>query len=507
MATATLAAAPRRLLEALSAHAGAVDAATPPDRDRLIDLLRVTAMLVVALGHWVAAAVTVAPDGSVTGTNVLEVIPGTQWLTLLLQVMGLFFATSAWSSARSLSRHPEGSWYLSRLRRIAAPTAVYVAVWTGLTALLVPWVPADTLAAGAGLVAVQLWFVAVIVLMFALTPVLHRLWRRHGLGLAAALAAGALAVDVAHRVAGVPLVGWLNFALVWSVPTVLGFAWHDGHLSRRRARGLLAGGAVATALLVASPWLPLSMVGVPGAEQSNNLPPSVALIALTCVHLGAVLLAADRLRAWLARPLVWAGVVAANRTAMTTYLWHLTALVVLVAVLVATGGTGWLGAVGSARWWLTRPLWLAMLILLTAPLILVFRRVEHARLPAVGDHAPRLVVATVGLVAGAGMLAMHGFAPAGQPVSVWALAVLAGAAAVRAWPSRSAVAGDVATGQRAVVDPDVAPAVGRLHDPTVTDVHGHVVDGSAEEHQVARGQLGPGDATRGIELHAGAVRQ
>lgn len=509
MAATTLTTAPRRLLGALNVHAGAVDAATPPDRDRLIDLLRVTAMLVVALGHWLAAAVTVAPDGTVTGTNVLEVVPVTQWLTLLLQVMGLFFATSAWSSARSLSRHrgDPGSWHLSRLRRIAAPTAVYVAVWAGLTALLVPWVPAESLAAGAQLVAVQLWFVAVIVLMFALTPGLHRLWRRHGLRLVGVLTAGALVVDVAHRIVGVPLVGWLNFALVWSVPTVLGFAWHDGHLSPRRARGLLVGGALATALLVASPWLPLSMVGVPGAEQSNNLPPSTALIALTCVHLGAVLLAADRLRAWLARPVVWAGVVAANRTAMTTYLWHLTALVVLVAALAATGGTGWLGAVGSTRWWLTRPLWLALLVLLTAPLILVFHRVEHARLPEVDPETPRLVVATLGLVAGAGMLAMHGFAPAVGGVSVWAVAVLVGAAAVRAWPSRSAVAGDVTPGERPVVHPDVAAAVRRLDDPAVADVHRHVVDGVAEEHEVTRGQLGAGDTTRGVELHAGAVGQ
>lgn len=429
-----------RPLSPLLARASRIDAATPPDRDRLIDLLRVVAMLVVAVGHWLAAAVVVAPDGAISTTNTLAVVPATRWLTLLLQVMGLFFVTSAWSSARSRAGRtgPWTAWYLTRLRRVLVPTAVYVAVWSVLAVLLASWLPADTAATAGRLAAVQLWFVAVIVAMFALTPLLYGLWRRHGVALPVAAVVAALAVDVAHRILGIPLVGWLNYLLVWSVPTLLGFAWHDGYLGRRAGRWLLAGGLAALAGLIATPWLPVAMVGVPGAARSNTSPPSVALVALTCVQLGAVLVAQDRLRALLRRPLAWAAVVGANLTAMTTYLWHLTALVGLVGLLRLTGGTGWLGAPGSQRWWLTRPVWLAALALLTVPLVVVLRRVERVRVPDLAPTLWRLAVATVAVVLGAAQLARTGFTPADGPtvagLDVPAAALLVGAALVRAWP-------------------------------------------------------------------------
>ena len=422
----------------LTRRADALDRATPPERDRLIDLLRVAAMLTVAAGHWLAAAVTISPTGAVHATNTLGVVPATRWLTLAVQVMGLFFATAAWSSARTLQRRPgtARAWYLDRVRRIAAPTGVYVATWAALAAVLGLTVSPDLVSTIGQLVAVQLWFVAVIVLMFAMTPLLHRGWQRFGPRLLLVLTGLAAGVDAAHRILHVPVVGWANFVLVWSVPTVLGFAWHDGWLTaaRRRAWALLIGGGVALTALVASPWLPLSMVGVPGAAQSNNSPPSVALIALTCVHLGAVLVAAGWLRRLLARPRVWLAVVTANLTAMTTYLWHLTALVMLAGMLRLTGGTGWFGAVGSGRWWATRPVWLLVLALLTVPVVALLKGVERAPLPDVPPTPLRLAVATAGLVVGASLLAQHGFVAPTGPTAV--IAVLVGTTAARAWPRR-----------------------------------------------------------------------
>lgn len=419
----------------LTTAAMRLDAATPPDRDRLIDLLRVAAMLTVALGHWLAAAVTVEPDGTVHATSTLAAVPASQWLTLGVQVMGLFFAISAWSSAATLSGRPVHTrrFIGSRLRRVLLPTGVYVAVWWGL-ALALPAIAGEAASTAGALVGVQLWFVAVIVLMFAATPALWRAWQRYGWHAPLAATGAALAVDVAHRILEVPLVGWLNFGFVWAVPTLLGFAWHDRRLEFRRAKLLLlVGGTVALAGLVATPWLPLSMVGVDGAAQSNNSPPSTALIALTCVHLGIVLFAAPALRRWLRRPLVWATVVGANVTAMTTYLWHLTALVLGVGILQASGGTGWFGAVGSGRWWATRPLWIALLTVLTVPLVLVFRRVERMALPAIELSDWRLVVAAIGAVAGCAVLALEGFLPDGS-VNWAPAAVLAAVVAARAWP-------------------------------------------------------------------------
>jgi len=81
----------------------------------------------------------------------------------------------------------------------------------------------------------------------AVAPVLLRLHDRHGLGVVAALAALATATDALATVA--PVVGWANLAWVWLALHQLGIAWQAGAL--RRPGALLAGGAVAVALLIA----------------------------------------------------------------------------------------------------------------------------------------------------------------------------------------------------------------------------------------------------------------
>jgi len=58
-------------------------------------------------------------------------------------------------------------------------------------------------------------------------------------------------------------------------------------LGRRPALALLAGGAAAVVLLVASGTVPPTAVGVPGAGRSNLDPPSVATIALALAQGGA----------------------------------------------------------------------------------------------------------------------------------------------------------------------------------------------------------------------------
>jgi hypothetical protein len=72
---------------------------------------------------------------------------------------------------------------------------------------------------------------------------------------------------------------------------------------------------------------------------------------------------------------VWAVVVAASRVAMTVFLWHLTAMVLVVAAVAAAGVR--LPAANTLGWWATRPLWLAALALTTALLVLPLRRAER----------------------------------------------------------------------------------------------------------------------------------
>ncbi|HEU5110361.1 MAG TPA: acyltransferase family protein, partial [Micromonosporaceae bacterium] len=118
-----------------------VQAATPATRDRYVDLLRVTSLGVVILGHWLMAVVLIDPAGEVSSTNVLAVVPSLQPLTWLLQVMPVFFLVGGFSHAVALAsqRRRAGSYadfVRSRAGRLLRPTAAFVAVWLLLALLL-----------------------------------------------------------------------------------------------------------------------------------------------------------------------------------------------------------------------------------------------------------------------------------------------------------------------------------------------------------------------------------
>ncbi len=422
----------------------ALAAATPDSRERFIDLLRGLSILVVALGHWLLAVVTVGPDGALAGDNALRDVPVLRGATWLFQVMPLFFLVGGYANAvswRSARRRgtPYGTWLAGRVQRLLGPTTVFVAVWTVVAAgLAVAGVAGGALTLGARLVAVPLWFLAVYVVVIAVAPAMLRLHERYGLVVPLALAGAAAVIDALVR-AGVPLVGWANFALVWLVPQQLGFAWVDGRLTRRRATaGVVAAlGLGALVVLTTVGPYPVSMVGVPGAASTNNSPPTVALVALTVLQLGLALLvrpAADR---WLARPRVWTAVIAVNARAMTLFLWHLTALVLVAVTVVPTGILGD-HAAGSTGWWLTRPAWLLVLAVALVPLVALFGRFERLG----GRPAPvaptRAVVGVGALTVAFALLATGGFRPAGAPLGLPLVALAALVVAHGAIPVRTA---------------------------------------------------------------------
>jgi hypothetical protein len=136
--------------------------------------------------------------------------------------------------------------------------------------------------------------------------------------------------------------GWLNVAAGWLVPYCLGAVWARGGLRGRGAAwGLLAGGGVATVVLVAWAGYPAAMVGVPGAATSNLDPPSLAAVTFGVAQCGAALLLLGPLRRLLRRPAAWAAVATANLAAMTIFLWHQTAMIAVTEVgLLATVGAG-----------------------------------------------------------------------------------------------------------------------------------------------------------------------
>jgi hypothetical protein len=190
------------------------------------------------------------------------------------------------------------------------------------------------------IVAQPLWFVGVYLGVIAVAPLMT------------VLTGLVVVVDTLRFGFDVPLVGYLNVAFVWLAVHQLGFFFADGTLVRRRhvlVPALAGVGLAGVVVLTAYGPYPVSMVGLPGEPVSNMSPPTLALLCQAAFLSGVVLLLREPLLGWLRRPRVWAWVVLANQTAMTAFLWHLTALFAVTASTLALGIPQ--PAVGDWQWW------------------------------------------------------------------------------------------------------------------------------------------------------------
>ena len=389
-------------------------AATPESRDRYVDFLRAASIGVVVLGHWLMAVVTWR-DGEVDGTNLLALVPEAQLLTWVLQVMPVFFFVGGFANLvtwRALRRRGAGypEFLHGRVERLVRPVAVLLAVWIPLTiALAIGGVETKTLDDVTHLVVQLLWFLGVYLLVALFAPGMVWLHDRHGWRALAALALGALAGDIAGDDVGV-----VNFVTVWFFAHQLGFWYADGTLvrgGRRLALALAGGGLAALVLLTTVGRYPVSMVGLPG-ERSNMDPPTICVLALTVWLVGLALLFRPAASRWLQRPRPWTATVALNGVIMTVFLWHLTALMVAVVVLYPLGFPQ--PAVAGRTWWLLRPVWFAVLLVLLAGLVLLFGRLERPPNRERPDLAPTLRRSILAAVGGALVfLGVTGFAVSG----------------------------------------------------------------------------------------------
>ncbi len=380
-------------------------------RDPFIDTVRVVAVSIVVVGHWLTTSVFRDGD-ALAWENALSVIPAAHPVTWLLQVMPLLFFVGGFANARSLARH-EGDYLAflrTRLVRLMRPTVVFIAVWVVLSVVAdaAGWTEVEL---AADVAALPFWFLGLYVAVIALAPAMVRLDRRHGWRVVAALVVGAAVVDVVVHGAGVEEVGVLNYAFVWLLPHQLGIIHAGGGWERVRGRVAAATAAIGLAglvVLVTAANYPVSMIGVPGEERWNTDPPSLALVALTVWLIGLALMA----RPMIVTPAVPRAVTALNRVALTLYLWHVTVIAVGAAVLVALGVPD--QPTGSTAWWATRPVWLVVLAVIMVPVVRLFRRFEIHPAPqeAPTDRRPvRTAAATLGVVSLA--LALLGFGVTG----------------------------------------------------------------------------------------------
>jgi hypothetical protein len=407
---------------------------------------------------------------------VLSIIRWGQWVTLLFQVMPVFFLVGGYAAAVSWSGHRlrgtgAAHWLSRRAVRLLYPTAAYAALALAAVAVAIALkAPAATLSLVGWAIALQLWFLPVYLALTALTPALYAAHRRWGLAVPAALAGAGIAVDFTVIYAGIKPLGWLNYVLVWGAAYQTGFAWQDGTLTRDRRllAGLAAGGALLFAgLVLFGPFSP-SLIGVAGERVDNTAPPSAALVAYMAVQVSLIIAVAPGVSRWLRRPRPWRVVSQGNKIVMAVYLWHMVPAVAGGMLLYLTGLMPQ-PAVGSAEWWELRPVWIAILAALLALvlytldlLVRTARRVvsgRRRRRPADdGTPGTRAVDATagvahtrlryttvlwIGIAAAAYSLyrfAVYGFAPSGAFPLAAALTYAVGTALVTlgASPRRAA---------------------------------------------------------------------
>jgi hypothetical protein len=217
-------------------------------------------------------------------------------------------------------------------------------------------------------------------------------------------------VDAGSLVSGSALAGFVNYWLVWGTVHQLGFAWLDGALEAwwRRLVLCLTGLAGALVLVIAGPY-PVSMVGVDTSTVTNIYPPRVTLLFLGMFQAGLLLLFQGPAQRALGHRRPWTVVVALNLRIMTLYLWHVTAMVIVIAASVAFGGAG-LGLTPLTwHWWATRPVWYLLLAAVTIALIALFGRFETPA-PDARPAPPwwRPLLAMAGVCAGLGAMAITG---------------------------------------------------------------------------------------------------
>ena len=393
--------------------------ATPDERNRYVDFLRAISIAFVITGHWlITTAFYDTSSGAMTPVRVLDILPWTNWLTWVFQVMPVFFIVGGYSNAVSLEsarkkRLGYATWLTGRLHRLLKPLLLLVLAWAAISiALNLAGIEESTIRLLSRSALLPTWFLAIYTMIVLLAPLSYRLWRRWGYVSMMIYIGLAILVDVLFFTAGAQWAGWSNYFWVWLAMHHLGFAWRDGRLGRPPlllAISILSLLAL-SAMILLGPY-PVAMAGSPGDEVSNTLPPKVTLIALGLCQFGLLMAIEKPMQRLLATVNLWTATVIVNSMIMTIYLWHMTVLLAVLVVSYLTGGLGTTLAPGSAQWWLTRPLWLAALGALLVPVALALSPLERGTRPQASPtpSAARLVAGAMMAGLGITLVTLLGF--------------------------------------------------------------------------------------------------
>jgi hypothetical protein len=422
-----------------------------PPCNLAVDFYRVSGVVLIVLGHWLAGSVTYH-DGYFGRQNPLLDQPWTQWLTWPFRPCRRSFWSPATpeSGVLDASRDTDGVSRpdlvaASTSARVLGPTTVYAALVSAVVVGLgVRHVAGATLEYAGWAVAMHLWFLAVYLVVVSLTPAALAAQRRWGLLVPAVLAVGVVVVDAVGLGGHLPHLRVLNYLLCWGALYQLGIAWHEGALAGRKPALLACGSAVILALLIGLGLYPVSMIGVPGQTVQNSDPPSTAMLAFACAQAGLVIALAPALNRALRAGFVQRTLTRANGNVMALYLWHMIP-VVIVAIVGYPAGLLPQPIEGTAEWWLARLEWVVILSLVTAVEMVLLswgRSFFAAPLAMIGTPLterwaePVMLAGTAMAAYGLAFIAAEGFAPSGHFPWLTGLIFAAGVLLVASSPAK-----------------------------------------------------------------------
>jgi len=398
-------------------QASKLAAQTPEERNRYVDFLRSVSILVVIIGHWMIATAYYS-NGVLAHGHLLKTEPQMQWLTWVFQVMPIFFIVGGYSNGVSLESARRrgtdyGGWLAARLNRLVAPLLVLIISWAILAVILHLFgADRETIQYASQASLIPTWFLAIYIMVVILAPLTYAFWKRFGFISFWAFVVVAILVDITFFAAKVEWLGWSNYFWVWLAVHHLGFAWRDGRFkSPAQLLFFSALGLAVLWLLIFKGPYPLAMVGSPDPGLSNTLPPKITLLSLGVFQFGLLLALEKPMRRALSGLRLWTATVLINSMIMTVYLWHITVMILVVALLYLAGGFGLGLEPGTESWWYSRLIWIAVLLVLLLPVALLLSPLERASRSATSapPSPARQIAGAMMLCLGIAILAMYGY--------------------------------------------------------------------------------------------------
>lgn len=357
--------------------------ATPPERDRYIDFLRVVSILTVLLGHYIMAVVEY-DHGTFHDTNALIPIPVLRYVTWVFQVMPLFFLVGGYAHAVILTKAQQrGQDYTEfiygRVKRLTHPVLIYLAVWIPVaTIMYFGGVNAANRQLITRLATQLLWFIGAYLIVAAFAPPMYRLHQKFGGKEVIVMYVGIVVTDLVRFGGGIANAGFVNFVLVWLAVHQLGFVVYDGKFANwnwRKGLALALPALFFIWLLVQFGPYPTSMVGLPGERISNMFPPNLMIASLGLVQLGIVIALQHPARRWLANAHTWARVITVGSVIMSIFLWHLTALLLALIAFLPRGVPQ--PEVGTLTFWAMKAFWIGTSLMFLAGILAIVGRYER----------------------------------------------------------------------------------------------------------------------------------